>query len=83
MSRILCSFSRGMDRSDVNIPFYNINNISSMGASTKEKAEVIPIDTSEESIAKRRKMFRDFDINSRNGLSLADIHSGLIDIQTS
>lgn len=42
-----------------------------MGASTKEKAQQIPIDSSTESIAKRKKIFRDFDVNGNNWLSIA------------
>ena len=51
-----------------------------MGASTKEKAQQIPLDASPESIAKRKKIFRDFDVNGNNWLSLAEIDKGLRDI---
>ena len=51
-----------------------------MGASAKEKAAQIPIDSSAESIAARKKIFRDFDVNGNAWLSLAEIDKGLRDV---
>ena len=51
-----------------------------MGNSTKEKAQQIPIGSSPEDIAKRKKIFRDFDVNGNNWLSLAEIDKGLRDV---
>ena len=48
-----------------------------MGTSAKEKAKLIPIDSGAESVAARNKLFREFDRNSNNFLSLADILRGL------
>ena len=51
-----------------------------MGAGAKEKAQQIPIDSSKESIAARKKIFRNFDVNGNNWLSLAEIDKGLRDV---
>lgn len=51
-----------------------------MGASAKEKAQQIPTDASPESIATRKKLFRAFDVNGNNWLSLAEIDKGLRDV---
>ena len=51
-----------------------------MGASAKEKAQQIPTDASAESIAKRKKIFRDFDVNGNQWLSLAEIDKGIRDV---
>ena len=51
-----------------------------MGASAKEKAQQIPIDSSAESIAARKKIYRAFDVNGNNWLSLAEIDKGLRDV---
>ena len=51
-----------------------------MGTSAKEKAQLIPIDSSAESIASRKKIFRDCDVNGNHYLSLAEIDRELRDV---
>ena len=51
-----------------------------MGNSTKEKCAQIPVGDSAEDIAKRKKIFRDFDANGNNYLSLAEIDKGIRDV---
>ena len=51
-----------------------------MGASAKEKVAQIPIGSSLDDINKRKKIFRDFDVNGNNWLSLAEIDKGLRDV---
>ena len=51
-----------------------------MGTSAKEKVQLIPIDSSAESIAARKKIFRDCDVNGNHYLSLAEIDKGLRDV---
>jgi hypothetical protein len=51
-----------------------------MGASAKEKAAQIPIGSTSEDIAARKKIFREFDVNGNNWLSLAEIDKGLRDV---
>jgi len=51
-----------------------------MGASAKEKAQKIPTGPSQEDITARKKIFREFDVNGNNWLSLAEIDKGLRDV---
>ena len=52
-----------------------------MGAnSPKEKAQQIPTDSSAESIRIRKKIFKEFDVNGNQWLSLAEIDKGLRDV---
>ena len=51
-----------------------------MGASAKQQAAKIPISISPEDIDKRNKIFREFDINGNNYLSLAEIDKGIRDV---
>lgn len=49
--------------------------------SCKEKAQKnIPVGSSQEDIAKRKKLFREFDVNGNNYLSLAEIDKGIRDV---
>lgn len=51
-----------------------------MGNSTKEKCAQIPVCDDPDEIAKRKKIFRDFDVNGNNYLSLAEIDKGIRDV---
>ncbi len=51
-----------------------------MGVNAKEQAAKIPVSTSAEDIAKRKKLFRDFDFNGNQYLSLAEIDKGIRDV---
>lgn len=51
-----------------------------MGNSTKEKVQAIPLESDAAGIAARKKIFRGFDVNGNNWLSLAEIDKGLRDV---
>ncbi len=65
-----------MQRNLINL----IKILLSMGSSIKEKCRNIPIGDSTEDIARRKVIFRDFDVNGNNYLSLAEIDKGIRDI---
>lgn len=65
-----------MQRNLINL----IKILLSMGSSIKEKCRNIPIGDSAEDIARRKVIFRDFDVNGNNYLSLAEIDKGIRDI---
>lgn len=46
----------------------------------KEKTAQIPVTSSEADVAKRKKLFREFDVNGNQYLSLAEIDKGIRDI---
>lgn len=49
--------------------------------SCKEKAQKeIPVGSSPEDVARRKKIFREFDVNGNNYLSLAEIDKGIRDV---
>ena len=51
-----------------------------MGNSVKEKCAKIPVGDSADDIAKRKKLFREFDVNGNQYLSLAEIDKGIRDV---
>src|SRR5690242_3641046 len=53
---------------------------SSFNIDWEKVGEHLPVDKSKESVAKRNKMFRDFDPNGNGYLSLAELDKGVRDV---
>ncbi len=51
-----------------------------MGSSIKEKCKNIPIGDSADDVDRRKAIFRDFDVNNNNYLSLSEIDKGIRDV---